>query len=138
MSTARRRSRTDARAGSDGARVKPETLRTLALALPEAEERETWGEATFRVRNRIFAMMDGHGKRASVKATRDEQQALVGENPGAYFLPPYVAQHGWIGIRLARARTDEVTELVTEAWRLTAPKRLLRTFDEAESRAACC
>ncbi len=26
---------------------------------------------------------------------------------------------------------DELRELVTEAWRLTAPKRLLSTFDEA-------
>jgi hypothetical protein len=112
--------------------VKPETLRTISLALPEAEERETWGEATFRVRSKIFAMMAGDGKHASVKATRDEQKALVDENPGAYYLPPYVAQHGWIGIRVARARTDEVIELVTEAWRLTAPKRLVKTFDEAE------
>ena len=26
---------------------------------------------------------------------------------------------------------DELRELVTEAWRLTAPKRLLKAFDEA-------
>ena len=31
-------------------------LRAFALSLPEAEERETWGEATFRVRDRIFVM----------------------------------------------------------------------------------
>jgi len=27
-------------------------LRPICLALPEAEERETWGEPTFRVRDR--------------------------------------------------------------------------------------
>jgi len=32
-------------------------FRQLCLALPEAEEREIWGEATFRVRDRIFARL---------------------------------------------------------------------------------
>jgi hypothetical protein len=31
--------------------VRSAQLRKAALALPEAEERETWGEATFRVRD---------------------------------------------------------------------------------------
>ena len=31
-------------------------LRKLCLALPEAHEVEAWGEPTFRVRNKMFAM----------------------------------------------------------------------------------
>ena len=31
-------------------------LRKLCLALPEAHEVEAWGESTFRVKNKIFAM----------------------------------------------------------------------------------
>ena len=31
-------------------------LRTLALKLPEAHEVEAWGEPTFRVKNKLFAM----------------------------------------------------------------------------------
>ena len=105
-------------------------MRTIALSMPEAEERETWGEATFRVRNKIFVIMGSDGKRASIKATHEEQQALIEENGAAYFLPPYVAQHGWVGVNLAKARTDEVRELIEEGWRLTAPKRLVRSLDE--------
>jgi hypothetical protein len=114
--------------------MKGDALRRIALSLPETEERETWGDATFRVRNKIFVIMQMDGKRASIKAPRDEQQALVSENPAAYYLPEYVAQHGWIGVRLPRARIDEVRELVIEAWRMTATKRAVRSFDEAESR----
>ena len=32
------------------------TVRRIALELPDAEERETWETATFRVRNKIFVM----------------------------------------------------------------------------------
>ena len=61
--------------------MKPAAVRAFALSLPEAEERETWGEATFRVRNKIFLMMGADGKRASVKAAREEQEALLAEDP---------------------------------------------------------
>jgi YjbR len=52
-------------------------VRRIALSLPEAEERETWGEATFRVRDRIFVMLGPDGRRAGVKASVDDQAALV-------------------------------------------------------------
>ena len=32
-------------------------LRAICLALPEAVEKETWGDPTFRVRDRIFALV---------------------------------------------------------------------------------
>jgi hypothetical protein len=105
------------------------TFRSRALSLPDAVELETWGEATFRVRNKIFAMLGGDGKRASIKATRDEQQALIEEDPGAYFYPEYVGVHGWIGVVVSKADRAQVEELLTEAWRMTAPKRLVAAFD---------
>jgi hypothetical protein len=110
--------------------MRASTFRRIALSLPQAEERETWGEATFRIRNKIFAMMGSDGKRASVKSTRDEQQALIAGDPATFYQPPYVGQHGWVGVQIRSADAGELEELLTEAWRLTAPKRLVRTFDE--------
>jgi hypothetical protein len=106
------------------------TVRTIALGLPETEERETWGEATFRVRTKIFLMLDPDGKRASVKSTHDEQSALLAEDPETFFRPEYVGVHGWIGVVVVRADRDEMRELIIEAWRMTAPKRIVTAFDE--------
>ena len=42
-------------------------------------------------------------------------------------MPKYVGPKGWVGIRLDRtaaADWDEVAELITESYCLTAPKRL--------------
>lgn len=36
-------------------------LRKLCLALPEAHEVRAWGEPTFRVRNKLFAMYASAG-----------------------------------------------------------------------------
>jgi hypothetical protein len=105
------------------------TLRAFALTLPEAEERETWETATFRVRNRIFMMFSEHERHAWIKTTFDEQQWLVGQDPAAFFVPPYMGSKGWVGAVISKADAGEVRELVTEAWRMTAPKRLVAVFD---------
>jgi len=106
-------------------------LRAFALSLPEAEERETWGEATFRVRDRIFVMAAPDGKTASVKASLEEQAALIRADPETFSVAPYVGRHGWILVRLGGVDATEMRELVTEAWRMTAPKRLVKQFDAA-------
>ena len=56
-------------------------FRRLCLSLPESEEVETWGEATFRVKNRIFAMGSQDGGFVSVKASLDDQAGLVEMDP---------------------------------------------------------
>ena len=104
--------------------------RALALSFPETEERETWGHPTFRVRDKMFMAMDTEGTSVTVKATREAQTALVGSEPETFSVPAYVGQHGWVSARLDRVDPEELAELVDEAWRRTAPKRLIRAFDE--------
>ena len=106
-------------------------VRAIALGLPEAAEQETWGHPTFRVRSRMFGTLAADGSTATVKATRPEQAALVQGDPDTFFVPQYVGVHGWVGFHVARVDARELAELVTEAWRMTAPKRLVRAFDEA-------
>jgi hypothetical protein len=105
------------------------TVRRFALVLPEAVEQETWGTPTFRVRRKIFVMLGEGQREAWVKSTHDEQRALTQMDPDTFFVPPYVGPNGWVGVRLLTADRDEVRELITEAWRLTAPKRLVDAFD---------
>ena len=108
-------------------------LRAICLALPEAEERETWELPTFRVRAKIFAMyVDDEDDRPGIwcKAPPGSQTILVGADPARFFVPPYVGHKGWIGMRLdRRVKWPEVDIVVRRSFRLTAPKRLLRDFE---------
>ena len=113
--------------------MRKDTIRRLALALPEAEERETWGTPTFRVSNKIFAMFAEGGSEVWVKSTFDEQRALVAMDETTFFFPPYVGPTGWVGVRFRTVDRSEMEELLLEAWRLTAPKRLVHAFDEEAS-----
>jgi predicted DNA-binding protein (MmcQ/YjbR family) len=104
-----------------------EHVREICLALPEAEERETWGEQTFRVREKIFAM--GHEDAISCKAPAGAQETLIGANADRFFRPAYVGPKGWIGIRIDDATDwDEVAFLIRQSYEMTAPKKLLQEW----------
>jgi hypothetical protein len=113
-------------------------LRKLCLALPEAHEAEAWGTPTFRVRNKLFAMYadagshHGDGRPAVwCKAGRGNQELMVHAEPGRFFVPPYVGPSGWIGVWLDGAVDwKELAELLRDAYRLTAPKRLQALLDD--------
>src|SRR5512132_21688 len=74
----------------------------------------------------------GDGRVAlTVKADRCDNEVLVAADPREFFMPPYVARHGYVGIYLDLADVDwdEVRELLTDAYRLVAPKRLAALVD---------
>jgi len=105
-------------------------LRPICLALPEAEERETWGEATFRVRNKIFCMHIADDKALWCKAPPGSQTILVGADPERFFMPAYVGHKGWVGMRLVRnVDWREVHALVARSYRMTAPRKLAQRLD---------
>jgi hypothetical protein len=105
-------------------------LRAMVLGLPGVEEREAWGRPTFRVRDRIFVGMAPDGTTANVKASQKEQAALIASDPATFGVAAYVGRHGWVEVRLDRVDREEMQELVIEAWRRTAPKRMVAEFDE--------
>jgi hypothetical protein len=77
----------------------------------------------------MFAALSDDGRLASVKATREEQAALIAAAPETFGVPAYVGRHGWVSIQLATVDPAELGELMVEAWRQTAPRRLVAAYD---------
>jgi hypothetical protein len=108
-------------------------LRKLALSMPGAHEVEAWGEPTFRVKNKLFAMYASSGNhhgagRPAVwcKAKAVNQQLMISMSPDKFFSPPYVGPSGWVGVWLdGDVAWDEVREILRDGYRMTAPKKLL-------------
>ncbi len=108
-------------------------LRALAHALPEVEEEITWGtDLTFRARGKIFVVTgDENSTSASVKATPADQHALIDADPATYSMSAYVGRFGWVTVQLATVDAAQMRQLVIDAWRRTAPKRLVAAYDSA-------
>jgi hypothetical protein len=108
-------------------------VRRVLLALPEVEERVSHGEAAWFIRGgrQIATMADHHhDDRLGVwlAAPPTAQEVLVGSAPDRFFVPPYVGGRGWVGAYLdVPVDWDELEGLLTEAYRVVAPSRLLRS-----------
>ncbi|MET0663166.1 MAG: MmcQ/YjbR family DNA-binding protein [Ilumatobacteraceae bacterium] len=105
-------------------------LTEICRDLPECEiEGDQHHKLSVAGRTIGWHTVDHHGDgriSLSVRAPKGENEALVASDPDTFFMPPYVAQHGYVGIYLDRPKVDwdEVREFVTDAYILVAPKRL--------------
>jgi hypothetical protein len=106
-----------------------DTVRALALALPEAEE--VGGDrVAFQVCGKSFAWAarerDGGG--LGIRVERDEKALILDSNPDVYFTSPHY--EGWPGvqIRLEAINREELRERLEEAWLIQAPKRLAAAY----------
>jgi hypothetical protein len=119
--------------------VQPELrrVRDICVALPEVTERLSHGAPTwFAGKKSMVMFMDHHhddGRLALwVAAPPGAQADMVGQEPERFFVPPYVGTRGWLGVRLDRSPDwDEVADIVEEAYRAVAIKRLLTALDGA-------
>jgi hypothetical protein len=114
--------------------VDSDDVRRFALALPETTEEPHFESASFRIRGRIFATLPPDGEHLHLFVAEDEAQAVAsGEGPAFEAL--------WWGKSLAGLRVHLpsldsahlVVELLEDAWRRKAPKRVIAAYD-AEKR----
>ncbi|MBA3277720.1 MAG: MmcQ/YjbR family DNA-binding protein [Geodermatophilaceae bacterium] len=112
-----------------------ERLRALCLDLPETTERLSHGEPTWFIRDKkVFVTYADrhHDDRVGFwcAAPVGEQEAQVAAAPDRFFRPPYVGGRGWLGIWLdVPVDWSEIEEIVREAYRQIAPKRLQSQLD---------
>src|SRR5258707_8699453 len=122
-----------------------EDVHGIALALPDAGERLSRGLRQWWVRDRMFAWerplrpkeVEELGEAAPdgpVVAARVEhlgaKEALLADDPEVYFTTSHFDGNASILARLDRISERDLEELVTEAWLVRAPKRVVETYLE--------
>jgi hypothetical protein len=118
-------------------------VRRIALALPEATERESRGNAQWRVKDKLF-VWERPLRRSDLEALGDAapggpilgarvehevaKAALLADPSGVYFTTPHFDGYPAILVELDRIEPDDLRELIVEAWLLRAPARLADAF----------
>jgi len=108
-------------------------LREICLHLPGVTERLSHGEPTWFVRRSFVMYADHHHDDRLAcwcAAPVGNQEELVAADPDRFFVPPYVGGRGWVGVRLdVPVDWVEIAEIVLDAYRTVAPKKLLAELD---------
>jgi phosphoribosylglycinamide formyltransferase-1 len=118
-------------------------VRDLALALPEAEDRESHGSPGWHTggkSGKFFAYfadrhhgVDEIGLLVKTDGL-DELNALIERDPETYYRPAYYGASGWVGVILNRPDIDwdHVRGWLERSWRSVAPKRLTALMKAAD------
>lgn len=116
-----------------------EQVAKLALRLLDASREDHGEHSSFLVRKKVFAyfMNNHHGDgigSVACKVLPGDNQALVASDAERFYLPAYIAHHGWVALRLDRGVVDweEVSELLKGSYLLVAPKFSSRQVMAAE------
>lgn len=120
-------------------------VRAIAATLPGSEERAMTGGAAWFVRRKLFAWQC-HPWPSVPTDVREilaaelvlgvkvadliDARALVEMAPDVFLRTTTPWGEPKVAFRMARIDDDHLAELVTEAWRVQAPKYLQREFDD--------
>ncbi|EHR51286.1 hypothetical protein SacmaDRAFT_3050 [Saccharomonospora marina XMU15] len=100
----------------------------IVAGLAEVERTELPDYTAFDVRGKRFGYHWPRTETVGLKQPLSEQVALVSERPEV-FQPQFTAGgFGWVVVHLDGIESDELTELVYEAWRLSAPGVLVAQY----------
>ncbi|GAA2616269.1 hypothetical protein GCM10010425_06700 [Streptomyces spororaveus] len=102
-------------------------VRRLALSLPRTEEHLIRDRVKFRIGRIVYLALSRDESELGFAFPKEERAALVAAEPEKFFLPRASdLRFHWVEARLAALETDELTELVTEAWRMVVPAKVAR------------
>jgi hypothetical protein len=109
-------------------------VRRIALSLPETTEKPWFNTPGFRVKGKGFLRIRSEAEGGLVVWVADlgEKEALLASDPDKFFTTPHYDGHPTVLVRVAKVGTKELRELITESWRVRAPRRLVDRFDAGE------
>ncbi|MEO6726268.1 MAG: MmcQ/YjbR family DNA-binding protein [Blastocatellia bacterium] len=111
-------------------RVTFETVRQLALALPEVEEGTSYGTPAFKVKKKMIARLREDNDSLVVRIDLLKRDILMNVEPETFYITEHYRNYPAMLVRLSSVRQEVLRDLLEQAWRLEAPQRLVKAYDE--------
>lgn len=118
-------------------------VRDIAMRLPGVTEKQSWGSAFWRVKERGFVWERPLRKTDLAElgdaapggeviglrvADEGEKRALINGDPAVFFTVSHFDGYPAVLVRLDAVGSEELAELIEEAWLDRAPKRLAAAY----------
>lgn len=106
-------------------------VRRIALSLPEVTEKPWNHTPGFRVKEKSFLRIRSEAEGGLVVFVPDvaEKEAMLASEPEKFFTTLHYDGYPVVLVHLDAVDVEELTELIVDAWRLKAPKRVLQRYD---------
>jgi hypothetical protein len=107
-----------------------ETVRRFLLALPGVDEGPCYGTPGFRVRGKLLVRFREDGETLAVKCGDDERDLRMQADPESFFTTDHYRGYPTVLVRLASVDPSDLRDVLLQAWRRSATKRLIAAHDE--------
>ena len=107
-------------------------VRHLFLSLPGVEEGLSYGTPGFRVKGKFMARFWEDGETVVVKCGHSESEFWMQSNPETFFTTDHYRGYPTVLIRIASVSEEDLREVIEQAWRLHAPKKLIAEYDREQ------
>jgi hypothetical protein len=97
-----------------------DTVRRLALALPNVEESTSYGTPALKVGGKLFVRLYQDLDKIVLKMPFDRREEMMAANPQTYFITDHYAEYPYILESLAHVRADALPDLLNLAYRAAA------------------
>jgi len=105
-------------------------VRRICLGLPGVEERAYERLPGFFVKRNLFARIRTRPDGLLVwRPTVLDKEALIAERPDVFFQTPHYEGHPSVLVHLDAVEVGELEELLTLAWTLRAPAKMVSAFE---------
>ncbi len=106
------------------------TVKRLGKKLPEVEESTWFGTPSLKVRGKSLCRLRTDPDALVMRVLDvEDAEALVKGQPDVFFSTPHYDGWPYVLVRMATVTTEQLAELLEDAWRIRAPKRLVREFE---------
>jgi hypothetical protein len=104
-----------------------DTVRKLALELPDVEEGTTYGSPALKVRGKLLACLainkSAEPNTLAVSADFDQRAELLAIDPRVYYLTDHYVSYPIVLVRLSQIHADALRDLLVIAWQFVTAKR---------------
>jgi hypothetical protein len=107
-------------------------VRRIALSLPETIEKSWFNTPGFRVKDKGFLRIRAEAEGGLVVFVSDlgEKQALLESDPKKFYTTPHYDGYPTVLVNLKAIGVRELRELITDSWRLKAPKSVQKKYPD--------
>jgi hypothetical protein len=110
--------------------VTADDIRRVALSLPRAYEALVRDQVKFRVGQIVFVALSRDETEMGFGYPKEERAALIAAEPDKFFMPiKSDERYNWVRVWLDKIDEDEMRELVTDAWRMCVPKKVIAEYE---------
>jgi hypothetical protein len=104
----------------------------IGSRFPGVEAATSYGTPSLKVNGKFMCRLRTDPDALVVRVLDlGDREALLQGRPGVFFTTPHYDGHPYVLVRLGKVGRRQLAELIEDAWRIRAPKRVISQYDNS-------